>query len=109
VRHDHSSDAVYVGIRSRTELNLAERRVLGLRLRESAGEKRVTAVRPNPPRKLAVEMLARGSGGARRGIGSCTLVSATVDKTARNLACWRVARNTFLTVVGCVHNGASAG
>jgi hypothetical protein len=59
VRHDGRSDAVNVGLRPGAELNLRERRVLGLRLRESAGEERVTAVRPNPPRKFPIEMLAR--------------------------------------------------
>src|ERR1700682_6051129 len=89
VRHDGRSDAVYVGLRPSAELNLPERWVLGLRLRlrESADEERVTAVRPNPPRKFAVEVLARGSCSARGGIGSCPLGPAALDQAARDLSC----------------------
>src|SRR6202022_1439422 len=100
VRHDSRSDAVNVGLRPGAELNLFERCVLSLRLRECASEKRVTAVWPDPPRKFPIEMLACGSGGARGSIGSCGVGTATAYQAARDFSCWRVARQTFLTGVG---------
>src|ERR1700687_4334958 len=108
VRHDGRSDAVDVGLRPGAELNLFERWVLSLRLRECASEKRVTAVWPNPPRKFTIEMLACGSGGARGSIGSWG-VGATTYQAARNFSCWRVARQTFLTGVGLVHKWSQRG
>jgi hypothetical protein len=86
VRHDGFSDAFDVGLRPGVELNLRQCGMFGSRFRESAREERVTAVRPNPSRQLAVEMIAGCCCSASGGVPGGSIGPAATDQAARNLS-----------------------
>ena len=63
----------------------------------------MATVDSNPARKLTIEVVARGSGGARGCVGPASFLAATVDQTPRDFSP-RVLRHALHALGG--HQGS---
>jgi hypothetical protein len=62
--------------------------VLDLRLGESTRKQRVTAVASDPAGEALIEMVARGSNGARTAVATLSVSHLAVDQAARKPSGW---------------------
>src|SRR6202163_2750671 len=100
-RHNAVRDPFDVRLGPGAELNLLEGGVLRPRFRERPLEKSVAAVRTNPARELAIQIVARGASCSRGGVGALRMRRATADQPAHDLLRRRtVSRERVVTPFG---------
>jgi hypothetical protein len=85
VRHDALGDSLNVGLRSGSQLDFRQCRVLAARACQRTCEESVTAVGTNPPRELPVKIVARQTGGTSAR-AALRIPGVSVDQAAHDLS-----------------------